>query len=440
MKTITIGNAGGFWGDDIGAAATLLQHDPLLDYLTLDYLAELSMAILADQRAKDPKLGYAGDFVEVVKTLIPYWQQGGKAKVITNAGGLNPQGCAVVVWQLIQEAGLKGFKIGVVSGDDVLPQLLEHPTDNLETGAPFEKVAKNIVTANVYLGADPIRAALQQGAHVVLTGRVADPSLTVAPCLATWGWTDPDRIAAATIAGHLIECGRQVTGGISTDWLACPEGAPFPVVEMGEDGTFVVTKPERTGGCVTVETVKEQLLYEMGDPECYLSPDGVASIREVDVLEVGKDRIQVSGVKGKAPTATYKVSACYKAGYRAEGMLVVVGPEAALKAERCGEMIKAACPGVKEMVVECLGRGDVVPGVLPTIDPPECVLRIAAFSPQKEPLQQFVRAFAPLVTAGPQGVTGYATGRPKIRPAYGFWPCLIERDRVKPQVTILEVT
>jgi hypothetical protein len=297
-KPISIGNAQGFWGDSVDAPARLVSQQPDLDYLTLDYLAEVSMSILASQRERDPTAGYARDFVEVVRSLIPFWQKGSKVRVISNAGGLNPRGCAKACGEVLRQAGINSKKIGVVTGDDVLPLLQaseanrgtrSNPFANLETGEPLAKVLGSLVTASAYLGAQPIAEALRAGADIVITGRVADPSLTVAPCVAEfgWDWNDHDRIAGATIAGHLIECGAQVTGGISTDWLDIPDPANigFPIVEVSSDGTCVVTKPQRTGGVVNERTVKEQLLYEIGDPDNYLSPDGTVSFLSLQVRE-----------------------------------------------------------------------------------------------------------------------------------------------------------
>ncbi len=327
---IIIGNAQGFWGDSVDAPAQLVSQQPDIDYLTLDYLAEVSMSILASQRERDPTGGYARDFVEVVRSLIPFWRNGSRVRVISNAGGLNPHGCAKACGEVLRQNGLNSMRIGVVTGDDVLSLLQAAGTKgarsklftNLETGEPLTKVLGSLVTASAYLGAQPIAKALEAGADIVITGRVADPSLTVAPCVAEfgWGWHDHDRIAGATIAGHLIECGTQVTGGISTDWLEIPDPANmgFPIVEVSSDGTCVVTKPRRTGGVVNERTVKEQLLYEIGDPDNYLSPDVTVSFLSLQVSEEKKNRVRVSGARGRAPTSSYKVSASYRDGFWAQ--------------------------------------------------------------------------------------------------------------------------
>ena len=446
-----IGNAQGFWGDSASAPARLIQQQPDLDYLTLDYLAEVSLSIMAIQREKNPNTGYALDFLDVIRSLIPAWQQGSTLKIVTNAGGLNPVGCAQACLELLQKNCSKPMRIGVVSGDDVYSIFKASPENalfrNLETQAPLKTVADSLVTANVYFGAKPITEALLAGADIVITGRVADPSLTVGPCAAHfgWSWDEYDKLAGATIAGHLIECGTQVTGGISTNWLKMPDLAHigFPIVEMREDGSCVVTKPKGTGGQVNIETVKEQLLYEIGDPDHYLSPDVTVSFLSLRLEDDGPDRISVTGAKGKAPPPTYKVSATYRDGFKAEGMIIVSGPDAGKKARLCGELIlervRNAGYKIPHARVECIGDGAVVPGVVPGSVTPlsECVLRICIADVQKEALECFSKELASLVTCGSQGITGYSSGRPKVRPVFGYWPSLIERDEVSPKVQIL---
>lgn len=447
-----IGNAQGFWGDSASAPARLIQQQPDLDYLTLDYLAEVSLSIMAIQREKNPNAGYALDFLDVVRSLIPSWQQGSTLKIVTNAGGLNPLGCAQASLELLQKNCSRPMRIAVVSGDDVYSIFKFSPENalfcNLETQAPLKTVVDSLVTANAYFGAKPIAEALLAGADIVITGRVADPSLTVGPCAAHfgWSWDEYDKLAGATIAGHLIECGTQVTGGISTNWLNIPDPAHigFPIVEMHADGSCVVTKPKGTGGRVNIETVKEQLLYEIGDPDCYLSPDVTVSFLSLRLEEDGVDRISVTGAKGTAPPSTYKVSATYRDGYKAEGMIIVSGPDAGRKARLCGEIIlervRNAGYKVPHARVECIGDGAVVPGVIlgPTILLFECVLRICIADAQKEALECFSKELASLVTCGSQGITGYSSGRPKVRPVFGYWPSLIEREKVNPKVQILE--
>jgi acyclic terpene utilization AtuA family protein len=453
LKPILIGNAQGFWGDSVDAPARLVSQQTNLDYLTLDYLAEVSMSILALQKERDPAAGYAGDFVEVVRSLIPFWRKGSKVRVITNAGGLNPQGCAQACAKVLRQAGIRRMKIGVVTGDDVLPVLRKAGAgkksfNNLETGEPITKIFDSLITANAYLGAQPVADGLAAGADMVITGRVADPSLTVAPCIAEFGWSpnDYDRIAGATIAGHLIECGTQVTGGISTDWLQIPDPANigFPVVEVNADGTCVVTKPKRTGGVVNERTVKEQLLYEIGDPDNYLSPDVTVSFLSLQVREERKNRVRVSGAKGHPATSSYKVSASYRDGFWAQGTLTIVGRDAVAKARRCGEIIlqrvRAAGFEFRRSLIECLGAGAAGPGVMEkslAAELLETVLRVTVADPRQDAVERFAKEISPLITSGPQGVTGYAAGRPRVHPVFGYWPCLIDKKLVKPQVTII---
>lgn len=447
---IYIGNASAFWGDSPDAPAQLVKLQPNLDYLTLDYLAEVSMSIMAIQREKDPTAGYARDFVDVIQSLIPAWQGGSRVKVVTNAGGLNPLGCALACQKLLQQARCP-LRIGVVAGDDVFTICKSSPSDplfrNLESKASLSEVQSQLVTANAYLGAQPIVKALQAGADIVITGRVADPSLTVAPCVAhfNWSWTDYNRLAGATIAGHIIECGTQATGGISTNWMRLSDQTHigFPVVEVFQDGSCILTKPLKTGGAVTIETVKEQLLYEIGDPSHYLSPDATVSFLNLALKQVGTDRIHISGALGKAPPPTYKVSATYRDGYKTEAMLAIFGPEAPKKAQRCGEIILRRMRDVgyalERSHIECLGTGAIVPGVVPAhASALECVLRIAVADHRIEALERFAKEIASLVTSGPQGVTGYTSGRPHIKQVFGYWPCLIEREKVQPTVQLLE--
>lgn len=445
---LRIGNAQAFWGDSPSAPVRLAQQQPNLDYLTLDYLAELSMSIMAIQKEKNPAMGYAKDFLDVVHSLIPLWQKGSKVKIVTNAGGLNPEGCAQACVELLQKARCP-FKVGIVTGDAVL-KILDPDSQNsanLETEQPLNAIYNRLVTANAYLGAQPIVDALKAGAQIVITGRVADPSLTVAPCVAhfDWTWDQFDQLAGATVAGHLIECGTQATGGISTDWLQLenPAHIGFPFVEMHQDGTFVITKPEGTAGKVSRETVTEQLLYEIGDPAQYLSPDVTVSFLSLNLIQEGPNRIHVSGAKGKAPTSSYKVSATYRDGFKTEGMLAIFGQNAEKKALRCGEIllqrVQDAGYTISRAHIECIGANAIAPGVLPQpASLNECMLRVAVAADNEEALECFAKELASLVTSGPQGVTGYTSGRPHVRPVFGYWPCLIAKEHVTSIVKVLE--
>lgn len=436
----------------------LLSQEPELDYLTMDYLAEVSMSILAQQMLKDPTAGYPRDFLGVIKSLAPYWFGGGKCKLIVNAGGLNPRACAMACVDVLHKEGCRSMKIGIVEGDNVLPLLQASDGgsthfSNLDTGRDIREVRDRLITANAYLGSQGIVDALQAGADIVITGRIADPSLVVGPCRYEFGWSDQDwdRIAGATLAGHLIECGTHVTGGISTDWLQVPDSTHigFPIVEVNDAGECVVTKSSKAGGCVTLNTVKEQLIYEIFDPRSYLSPEVTASFENISLELAGENRVHVRGASGSPMPPTLKVSATYRDGYRAAGMLTIIGSNAALKAKRTGEIIlqRLAESGAtfRDTIIECLGSGASVPVSKPEYASPqsadasmEVVLRVAVESDSKESVEQFTRAMIPMVTAGPQGTTGYAEGRPKVHDVIRYWPCLIESSRATAKVELFD--
>ena len=396
--------------------------------------------------------GIAKDFVDVIRSLIPAWNAGSSVKIVTNAGGLDPKQCAHACAAVLKSRDIPK-KIGIVTGDDVLPLAKASPNapnfNNLDSKASMVSINEDLVTANAYLGSDPIVEALRLGADIVITGRTADPSLTAAPCIAHFGWssTDFDKLAQATLAGHLIECGTQVTGGISTDWLEIQDPAMigFPFIEIDSDGVFVVTKPKGSAGYVDRNTVREQLLYELGDPDNYISPDVVMSVLGVHLDELGHDRVRVSGARGRNATDFYKVSATYRDGFRAEGSLAFVGTNVREKAERSGKVIldrmRMAGMAPERSLIECLGAGDVVPGVMNSSDSyGECVMRIAVADKRQEVVEYFTRLVAPLVTCGAPGTTGYTTGRPHVRPVFGYWPCLIAKNLVHPKVEIMEAT
>jgi hypothetical protein len=449
-RPLKIANACGFWGDQPDAAARLVAARPDLDFLTLDYLAEVSLSILAIVRERDPRSGYARDFVDVVGSLCPFWLGGGKTKVVTNAGGLDPESCARACLEVLRAAGLSRLSVAVATGDDVLAALRSAPGDfaNMETGALLSSVAPRLVTANAYLGAGPITEALRAGADIVITGRVSDPSLTVGPCAARFGWSpgDYDRLAGATVAGHLIECGTQACGGFSTDWLELPDNHEigFPIAEVSSDGAFVVTKPAGSGGAVTVQTVKEQLLYEIGDPGSYLSPDVTVSLLSLRVEQAGADRVRVSGASGRRPTDSYKVSATFRDGFKSHGMITVFGHDAVRKARQAGEgvlrRLRTAGCAYRENLIECLGTGASVRGIVSRMSDThlvETVLRVSVAADTRAPVERFAKEMAPLVTCGPQGVTGYSSGRPKVLPVFGYWPTLIAKSAVSPASRIL---
>lgn len=447
LKPLKIGNAQGFWGDSPSAPARLVQQQPDLDILTLDYLSEVSLSIMAIQQ-KNLSLGYARDFIHVIASLIPLWKNGSKVKVIANAGGLNPRACAQACQEVLKNGNLSK-KIGLVEGDDALHFLKDDPDNilfhHLETHEPLRLILDDLVTANAYLGASPIAQALALNADIVITGRVADPSLTVGPCMHYFGWKEFDfnAIAGATVAGHLIECGTQATGGISTHWLSLRDQANigFPIVEVSADGTCILTKPDGTSGEVSIRNTKEQLLYELGDPAHYLSPDATVSFLDLNLSDSGINRVGIKGAKGSTPPPNYKVSATYRAGFRADAFLAIVGPEAIEKgrvsAAVVQERVRLAGFELEHFHFDCIGEGAIAKGVLKMPEnPPECLLRISVSDPRQEAIECFTKEIAPLVTSGPQGTTGYISGRPKVRPVFGYWPCLIPREKIKVSVCL----
>jgi hypothetical protein len=448
MESVRIGNGCGFWGDNLDAPVALATSGRL-DYLTLEYLAELTMSILALQKQRDPTAGYARDFLDVLERLTPHMKAQPGLKVVTNAGGMNPRACAYRAREILDRAGLADRTVAVVDGDDLMPRLDEllsggHALAHLDTGEPLDKVRDRVVSANAYLGARPIADALARGAAVVITGRVADASLTVGPAAHEfgWAWDDWDRLAAATVAGHLIECGAQATGGLWCNWQDIDDlaGIGYPIAEVAADGGFVLTKPPGSGGAVNRETVSEQLLYEVGDPAAYLTPDVTADFTSVRLEETGRDYVRITEARGRPATDSYKVSIAYRDGYGASSTLVLAGPQAAAKARRAGEALlgrlRAAGAEPQHSRIECLGTGETGAGG-GGADPPEVVLRVAVRDSRRAVVERFTKEFAPLVTAGPPGVSGYATGRPPVREVFAYWPALIRKSAVTPRVEVI---
>jgi hypothetical protein len=449
MSGVRIGNGCGFWGDNLDAPVRLAQ-DGRLNYLTLDYLAELTMSILAVQKQRDPEAGYATDFLDVLQRLTPILQNQPGLKIVTNAGGMNPVACAVKARAILHQGGLHHHRTATVSGDDLLPRLdallaAGHQLGNLDTGEPLESVRDRVVSVNAYLGARPVAEALGAGASLVIAGRVADASLTVGPAVATlgWAWDDWDRLAAASVAGHIIECGAQATGGLWCNWREAPDLANvgYPIAEIEADGGCTLSKPSHSGGAVNVETIAEQLLYEVGDPAAYITPDVVADFTSVALRQVERDAVRLESARGKPATDLYKVSIAYRDGFMASGMLVLLGPEAVTKARLCGQMIlerlRHAGFVPEHSNIEVLGTGDVVPGVVrATSEPPEVVLRVGIRDHRKAAVERFSKEFAPLVTSGTPGVTGYTTGRPPVREVFAYWPALIAKHVVSAEVRV----
>ena len=392
--------------------------------------------------------------MELLRRILPTCQKKG-IKVIANAGGVNPRGCRDAILEVVKQLGLEGVKVAIVEGDDILedlPRLMDSGEEfkNLDNGAPVSEVLDKLSSANVYIGAKPIAEALDQGADIVVTGRATDPSLVIGPLIHEFGWSmeDYDKLAAGTVMGHILECGAQCTGGNYTRWREVENFARigYPVAEAHADGSFVLTKHEGTGGLVNVETVTSQLLYELGDPKAYLGPDVTADFTTIELEQDGDNRVRVSGVKGTAPTDTYKVSMSYKSGYKVAGQLVMTGPDAIEKAKLCAEIVfdRLALAGFKipeeDRFVELFGTNICYDGIVDKPEQPhEVLLRIGARGPDKLPLEFLGRELAPLVTSGPPGVTGFAAGRPRASLVVGYWPALIDKTKVKTNVIVEEV-
>jgi hypothetical protein len=449
VSPLRVGNGAGFWGDNLDAPF-LLARDGRLDVLTLEYLAELTLAILAHLRSKDPRAGYVGDFPELLERLIPILREQGGLRVVSNAGGLNAPSCAARCGAILIQAGLGGTPVGVVTGDDVLGQLAEWnrqgiDLSHMETGEPIVKVLERLVSANAYLGAQPIADALAQGSRCVVTGRVADASLTLGPAVAHfgWSWDDWNRLGGASAAGHLIECGAQATGGLWHRWDEIPNlgCVGYPIAELRPDGSSVLTKPEGTGGIVCVANVAEQLVYEIDDPTCYRTPDVDVDLASVRLTQDGPESVLVSEVTGRAPSDRLKVAAVYRDGWTATGMVAVVGKNAEAKARAAGQIVldrvRRAGFEMADSLVECIGAGDVTGGLTRAQgELLEVMLRITVRDPRRDAVQRFCRELAPLVTAGPSGIAGYATGRPEAKPAFAYWPMLIPRELVPAKVEV----
>jgi len=446
-KIVRIGCGAGFWGDSAEGPAQLVRTGGL-DYLVMDYLAEITMSLLARAKAKKPDAGYATDFVDaVMKPLLPEIARQG-IKVVTNAGGVNAPACCAALDAAIREAGLS-LTVAAVVGDDLLPRAEELRAAGvraIDDGTPFPAQPWS---ANVYLGAAPIAAALAAGADIVVTGRCVDSALALGPLMHEFGWRedDYDRLAAGSLVGHIIECGAQCTGGLYTDWQTVPgwDDMGFPIAECRADGSCVITKPPGTGGLVTPATVAEQIAYEIGDPARYLLPDVACDFTAVTLAADGQDRVRVSGARGVAPGARYKASVTYKDGFRATATMMIGGREAAAKARRVAEAILArtrrlfAARGLadyREVSVEVLGAESTYGPHARHADTREVVLKIGVAHREAEPLELFAREIFPSATAMAQGLTGFAGGRPAVQPVIRLHSCYIDKAAVPVTVEI----
>lgn len=440
MKDVVrIGGGAGFWGDSPEGPKQLVRHGSI-DYLVLDYLAEITMSILARMKAKRPELGYATDFVGMVmKPLAPEIADR-RIRVVTNAGGVNPLACRDALEKVFAEAGVK-LKIAVVEGDDLSDRMDEFRAAGVTEMFSGAAMPGRFASANAYLGAFPIAEALAMGADIVITGRCVDSALVLGPLIHEFGWkaTDYDLLSAGSLAGHVIECGAQATGGLFTDWTEVAAGwhdMGFPVAECRADGAFTATKPEGTGGLVSTRTVAEQIVYEVGDPGDYRLPDVACDWREVRLEQEGKDRVTVTGALGRPPTRRYKVSATYADGYRSSVTMMIAGRDAAGKAEAVGRAILARCARLmreagfapfSETSLEVIGAESGYGARSLARAAREVVLKIAVRHTEKEALAIFSREIYPAATAMAQGITGFSGGRPEPQPVIRLFSFLADK-------------
>ncbi len=451
---IRIASGQGFWGDLPNAPVNQVKNGPI-DYLVMDYLAEVTMSIMQKQKMKNPDWGYARDFVGVIDQILPEISEK-KVKVISNAGGVNPLACKDEILKIAKRKGYTGIKVAVVDGDNILDDidnLIEdgHQLKNMDTGEPISSVKDQLLSANVYFGCRAIVEALKLGANVIITGRVTDTGLTLAPMIHEFGWNfdDFDKMSVGTIAGHILECGAQASGGNFTDWEKVEDftNIGFPIVEAYPNGEFFVTKHEGTGGLVSSQTVKEQLLYEIGDPKDYITPDVVADFTSIHVEDVGSNRVKVHGITGAPDTEFYKVSASYNDGYKLSATLVYSWPDALKKAVKGAEILeeRAKDLGLKinEFNKEFVGFNGTTEKMATendlNTDHDEIQMRISISGPDKRDIDRFGMEVAPLILTGPSGVTGFAGGRPKASEVVAYWPALLSKKAVKPRVNVFEI-
>jgi hypothetical protein len=453
MKKIRIGSGSAFWGDMLDPAVELAKKGEV-DYIGFDHLAELTLAIMQRMRAKDPSKGYIQDIIPWMKAILPIASKKG-TKLITNAGGANPEGAAEEVVKIAKDLGLSGMKFGVVTGDDIFPRLDEIRSKgwkfkNFDTGEEnIDRIKDRIVAANAYIGADEIIGCLTEGADVVITGRVSDNALYVGPLMHEFGWDygEPywDRIGAAVTVGHIIECAACVTGGMSNMWKVSkdPHRIGFPIAEFSENGEAVITKTEGSGGIVNQWTVKEHLVYEILDPSNYYMPDGVADFTSLNLEEIGKDQVRVTGMSGKPRPKELKVCIGYQDGFIGEGHIFFPWPDALAKAQWAEKLVRERFKmfglQAEELRIDLIGvnvlHGELAP--LPDYDLNEVGLRIVAKTKTREEADMVRRAATHLWTAGPVGASFGVPFSP--RPVISLWPTLVPREEVRPQYFIKEV-
>jgi hypothetical protein len=453
MKPIRIANAGGYWGDDPYALRRQLEGSLKLDFISIDFLAEITMSILQKSKLKDSSLGYARDFLQQIESVLPLIVKQ-KIKVITNAGGVNPQECARQIVALGHKLGFPELRVAVVEGDDIqsrLPDLSQQgiALNNMETGDSYANIAGRVLAANVYFGAKPVALALEKDPHIVVTGRVTDTGITLAAMIHSFGWKEDDyhKLASGIVAGHIIECGAQATGGNFTDWKKVPsfQNMGYPIVEVYPDGSFFVTKHPETGGLVSCQTVREQLLYEMGEPQAYITPDVIADFSTIELEPAGENRVKVSGVKGTKPTDLLKVSMAYSDGYKCTGTLIISGPDALAKSQVFSqnlwkavdqECLNASLPLLEHRLTEFVGY-DATHGTLtPDHTPSEILLRLGVRGHSKEAIAIFRKLVPAQILSGPAGVA-VTGGAPVISDVVSYWPCLIPQDCAPSRVILV---
>jgi len=446
-KNIKIANAQGFWGDSVDAPINMINYGDI-DYLTLDYLAEVTISIMQRQKLKNPNLGYARDFVNLIDLTINKISKN-NIKIITNAGGANPYSCANKIKEICDKNNIK-LKIAVIEGDDIMNNIDEfndssNPFVNMDTLDSFNEIKNKLCSANVYLNSYCIKDALDLGADIVLCGRVTDPGLALGPMLHEFDWKPDDynKLASGTLAGHIIECGAQCTGGNYSKWTEVTDfiNIGYPIINMSETGSFSILKPPNSGGHLNKFTVLEQVLYEMGDPNNYISPDVTVDFTSFTIIEKDNN-VFIDNVTGKKPTDTYKVSMSYLNGYKASGQLTIVGTNAYKKAVKISEIIfgrlKEKGLVFEDSKSEYLGHSSCSKDMFvndTTLT--EVVLRLSVKDKDKSKIEHFTKEIAPVITNGPPGITGFSGGRPKIQNIIAYWPTLISKELIKTKVNLI---
>ena len=438
MKNIKIANGQGFWGDSVQAPIDLIKYSDI-DYLTLDYLAEVTLSIMQKQKNKNSKYGYAKDFLDLITHSCKLIKRN-KIKIITNAGGVNPISCAEAIKNNLKSDKIK---IGIIEGDDItnkLDDLLDKGANlsNMDTNENISKIKDKICSANVYINSYTVKEALDLGANIVLAGRVSDPGLTLGPLLHEFGWSNIEynKIASGTLAGHIIECGAQCTGGNFTKWYDVKqlENIGYPIVEVSNNGDFTVSKPEKSGGIINKYTVSEQILYEMGDPRNYISPDVVVDFTSFKLKDNKNNSVNIKGVIGYKPTDTYKVSISYLAGYKSSGQLTISGPNSYLKARKTADIIwsrlRRSGYSYEKKNTEFIGFSDFD-------NHNDITLRLSVFDTDRNKVSRFGKEISPVITSGVPGITGFSGGRPKAQEVIAYWPTLIDKKFINTKVSII---